>query len=175
LGIKFGLPYLHHWDEGYTALTALRMLKTGDFNPHFFQYPGFLIYTSLIIDILHYYYLMAQEAFAFDYLRIAIGGGVYPSLSHPSFYLWNRAFISLLGTGCVLLTYLILRKSFGKIEGLLGAFLLAGFSLHISHSRYITPNIPVCFFVLFTILFALKFHYSRKIKDIILSSIFVEP
>jgi hypothetical protein len=33
-----GLPYTYHWDEPQIASTALHMLKTGDFNPHLFNY-----------------------------------------------------------------------------------------------------------------------------------------
>ena len=40
LGINYGLPYLHHWDEPQIASTAITMLKTGDYNPHDFIYPA---------------------------------------------------------------------------------------------------------------------------------------
>ncbi len=179
LGIKFGLPYLWHWDEPQAASTALQILRTGDFNPHFFNYPAFTIYTSLIIDVLHYYYLMGREVTDFDYLRsldeimIYHNTGWYWTISHPSFYLWNRAFISVLGTISVVLSYLITKVSYGKIAGLLAALLLAGSSFHIEHSRYITPDLPVSFFVLLVVLFSLRFNASHKLKHLLLSSICV--
>src|SRR5262245_5828184 len=52
-----GLPYLHEWDEPQTAGTALRIMKTGDYNPHFFNYGSLTIYLNLFVDILHYFYL----------------------------------------------------------------------------------------------------------------------
>jgi hypothetical protein len=168
LGIKFGLPYLHAWDEPSSASAALRILKTGDFNPHWFHYPSFTIYSSLIVDIFHYYYLMGQDVLAFDYLRsldeILISettDKIYINevrgwkeidwiwtISHPSFYLWNRAFFAVLGTASVGLTYLISKENYGKAEGMLAALFLAGFSFHILQSSIIRPDIPVSFFIL---------------------------
>ena len=36
LQLNIGLPYLYFWDEPLMAGPALQMLKTGDYNPHFF-------------------------------------------------------------------------------------------------------------------------------------------
>jgi len=179
LSINFGLPYLWHWDEPQSASTALQMLKTGDFNPHFFNYPAFTIYSCLIIDIFHYYYLMGKETSDFDYLRnlneIVINKDTnwYWTISHPSFYLWNRAFISLLGTISVLLIYFITKEIYGKKAGILAALLLSGFSFHIEQSLYITPDMPSSFFVLLVVLFSLRFNHFHKFKDLLLSVIFV--
>ena len=179
MGIPFGLPYLHNWDEPQSASTALRILKTGDYNPHFFNYPSFTIYSNLLVDIVHYYYLMGQDESAFDYLRnineiiINKDTGWQWTVSHPSFYLWNRALIAILGIACVFITYRILKENYGETEGLFGAFFLAGFSYHITHSRYITPDIPMCFFLLLVLLFSLRFHSSHKIRDLVISSLFV--
>ena len=51
LGIGFGLPYLHHWDEPQAASTALRILKTGDYNPHNFHWAGF---TAVSTDVRNF-------------------------------------------------------------------------------------------------------------------------
>ncbi len=186
LRVKYGLPYIHHWEEPSIAGYALNMLKTGDFNPHRFIYPSFTIYYSFVVDILHYYYLMGKDVTDPGYLgsldAIITPKGVGSlegytnwrwTISHPSFYLWNRAFISVFGTASVALTYLITKENYGKTEGILAALFLAGSSFHIRHSVYIAPNIPGAFFVLLVVLFSLRFYYSHKTKDLILSLIFV--
>jgi len=179
LGIKFGLPYLHHWDEPQSASTALQMLKAGDLNPHLFAYPDFPIYSCLMIDIIHYYYLRGKKISDSNYLgnlnEIVTNKDTnwQWTISHPSFYLWNRAFISLLGTISVLFIYLITKEIYGKNAGLLAALLLSGFSFHIEQSRYITPDMPSSFFVLLVVLFSLRFNHFHKFKDLLLSVIFV--
>jgi 4-amino-4-deoxy-L-arabinose transferase-like glycosyltransferase len=35
LGIQYGLPYTFHTDEPTIVDRALRILRTGDYNPHF--------------------------------------------------------------------------------------------------------------------------------------------
>ena len=55
--LNIGLPYLYFWDEPLTANNALQMLKTGDYNPHFFKYGSLMIYFNLLIDQLYRIYL----------------------------------------------------------------------------------------------------------------------
>jgi 4-amino-4-deoxy-L-arabinose transferase-like glycosyltransferase len=175
LGIKFGLPYLHEWDEPRIVGRALQMLKTGDFNPRFFNYPGFLLYISVIINTLHFLSLVTSGDLK-DLNDIIVGDdiGWCWTVSHPSFYLWNRIFVCFLGTSCVVITYFILKKSFGEKEGILGAILLAGFSWwHIYYSRCILTDIPVSFWTLLVVLSSLQFNYSHKIRPLIFASIFV--
>src|SRR5580698_6671072 len=38
LGIRFGLPYFHHWDEGWVIENTQAMLSTRDWRPHTYQY-----------------------------------------------------------------------------------------------------------------------------------------
>ncbi|MFN2286438.1 MAG: glycosyl transferase family 39, partial [Anaerolineae bacterium] len=44
--LDFGmeLPYLAHTDEPTQYNPAINILKTGDLNPHFFNYPSLTIY-----------------------------------------------------------------------------------------------------------------------------------
>lgn len=177
--ISFGLPYLHSWDEPLIASNALKILKTGDFNPHFFNYPAFPIYSCFLIDVIHYFYLIGQKVSSFDYLRsvndiiISVDTGWIWTISHPSFYFWNRAFIAILGTLSVVWTYVISTKVFGKLEGLLSALFISGFSYHVFISSQITVDIPGMFFGLLVVMFALKFNSSLKIEDLVYSLIFV--
>ncbi len=48
-GIGFGLPYLYHPDEGVPVSIALRILHTGDFNPHFFHWSSLLFYANAFV------------------------------------------------------------------------------------------------------------------------------
>lgn len=48
-----GLPYLHHWDEPEIAFNALNIIRTGDFNPYFFNYGSLTIYLNVVVDGLY--------------------------------------------------------------------------------------------------------------------------
>jgi len=179
LRIRDGLPYLHRWDEPYVVSVALNMLKTGDWNPHRFSYGGFTVYSCVAVDVLHYYYLMGKDKGDFDYLtgldEIETGKdtGWNWTVSHPSFYLWNRAFICILGTLGVLVTFLIGREIYNDLAGVCAASLVAALPFCIGHSILVSPNMSVCVFVLLVVLFALRFNRTHELKDLVWSSLCV--
>ncbi len=152
-----GLPYILHGDEPQTAGAALRMMQTGDYNPHFFKYGSLGIYMNLIVDVLHYFYLMGQPEGAGPYLRdlgeikTQFDTGWHWTISHPSFYLWNRWLTAALGAGCVWLAYTAGKEIRGKWAGLAAAAFLAGLEVHVEHSAIVTPDLPVAFFVLLAV------------------------
>ena len=167
---KIGLPYLYYNDETQTASTALRIMKTGDFNPHFFNYGSMMIYSNLVVDILHYLSLMGHPTTAESYLtnmneiKINVDTGWRWDISHPSFYHWNRILTALLGTGTVLITYFIGKQIFNKWISLVAALFLAILPFHISHSATITTDVPVAFFVLTVVLFSILFVKYKKLS-----------
>src|SRR5210317_1349261 len=107
--VAIGLPYVHFWDEPQTASTALRIMKTGDYNPHFFNYGSLMIYLNLLVDKLHYLYLTTQtsELGSLNDIKIGVDTGWRFTISNPSFYYWNRILTAFLGTGTVLVTFFI--------------------------------------------------------------------
>ena len=176
---KLGLPYLYNWDEPQTASTALKIMKTGDFNPHFFNYGSMMIYSNFVVDILHYLSLMGHPSTAESYLtnmneiKINADTGWHWTISHPSFYHWNRVLTALLGTGTVFVTYLIGKQVFNKWIGLVAAIFLAILPFHISQSAWISTDVPVAFFVLTVVLFSILFIEYKKLSYFILSLVFV--
>ncbi|MCK5538872.1 MAG: glycosyltransferase family 39 protein [Bacteroidales bacterium] len=176
---KVGLPYLYNWDEPQTASTALKIMKTGDFNPHFFNYGSLMIYSNFVVDVLHYLSLMGHPSTSESYLttmneiKINADTGWHWTISHPSFYHWNRVLTALLGTGTVVVTYRIGKHVFNKWIGLIAAGFLATLPFHISQSAQITSDAPVAFFVLTVVLFSLLFIQYKKLSYFILSLVFV--
>jgi len=169
-----GLPYIHNWDEPLVASRAIRMMQTGDFNPHFFNYGTLPIYMVLAVDVLHYYHLAGLPLDDPSALRspgdIKVSDDygwkwdlAHPSdlwlwdISHPSFYLWDRRLFALLGTASVLLCFLLARRVSGDGAGLLAAAALAGLEFDVSYSSMITPNLPVSCFVLLSVALAVLF------------------
>ncbi|MBF0495755.1 MAG: glycosyltransferase family 39 protein [Deltaproteobacteria bacterium] len=183
LGASDGLPYLYwrHWDEPQIASTALRILKTGDLNPHFFNYPSFMIYACLVVDVLHYYFLMGREGIDglyigltnLDEILINIDTGWNWTISHPSFYLWNRALTVLMGTISVPVVGLIALRAYGKWVAILASLIMSGLAFHIYHSIRITTDLPFSFFVLLVVLFSFRFHCTKELKYLILALVCV--
>jgi len=52
--ITFGLPYLEHPDEPFWIFAVLKMVKTGDPNPHDFIYPSLYYYINALIYLVYY-------------------------------------------------------------------------------------------------------------------------
>jgi len=148
-----GLPYLHEWDEPQSAGTALRILQTGDYNPHFFNYGSFMIYAYTAVDALHFVALTAfpgsfpSPLASLDDIVTEHDTGWHWSISHPSFILWNRYLVALMGTVTVLLACLIASRIGGPWAGVTAAAFLGVLDFHVYHSSIVTPNVPAAMLV----------------------------
>ena len=70
---------------------AVRMMQTGDFNPHFFDYPTLYMYVQAVVAVV-----------PLPRRRGARASGRRSARRRPSdFYLWGRAVTALLGTATV--------------------------------------------------------------------------
>lgn len=78
--IEKSLPYPQHIDETFLSNNAANMLRTGDFNPHFFMYPGLPIY--LTAAAMSYGYLDAANHLELKSTR-EIGSVNVPYYRHP--------------------------------------------------------------------------------------------
>lgn len=163
-----GLPYLHHWDEPQVAGTALQMMRSGDLNPHFFNYGSLLIYANLGVDVVHYLDLMSrpegqgEHLGAVDDIKTERDTGWHWTISHPSFYLWNRALTALFGTASVALVYLIGSRIGGSWAGLIAAGFLACLPAHVEHSAFVTTDVPASFFALAAVFTSLRYLKDRR-------------
>ena len=92
VGIGSGIPFNIGVDEPEIMDRAIRMMRTGDFNPHFFDYPGLYFYVQLGVACLRFI--------------VGATAGHWTSLDQvdaADFYLWGRAVTALLGTLTVFL------------------------------------------------------------------------
>jgi 4-amino-4-deoxy-L-arabinose transferase-like glycosyltransferase len=143
LGLRQSLPYLDSPDEPTLTRAAIKMLQTGDMNPHFFRWPSLPFYLQFIVSLPQF----VSDA----------GKGIYTNVNAivpEGYYMAGRIYSALVGVGTVILTYLSGRILYGAGVGLLGALILAILPLHSEHSRYITPDGTVTFFATLTLLFA---------------------
>ena len=139
-----GIPFSVGPDEPEVMERAVRMMKTGDLNPHFFDYPAL------------YMYVQAAVA-AFTFVVGAVQGRWSSLAQAPTeaFYLWGRAITALLGTGTVWLLYRAGLR-WGERTGLLAAVMLAVMPLHVRESHYALTDVPMTLFVVLTLLLSLR-------------------
>ena len=143
-GLSQGIGFSPGVDEPEIMERAVRMMKTGDLNPHFFDYPTLYMYVQLAVATV----------------RFLIGAmtGTWSALAQPQtheFYLWGRAVTALLGTGTVWLLYRIGLRWDVRVA-LLGAVLLAIMPLHVRESHYVLTDVPVTFLVTLACLLSLR-------------------
>ncbi len=145
-GLNNGIPFAVGVDEPEIMARVVAMLKTGNFNPHFFDYPGLTFYMQVPIAIA----------------RFLLGAivGRWQSLDQVDtgdFYLWARALTAALGVATVFLTYQIGMR-WGARHALLGAGLLAVLPMHVRESHFVLADVPATFFATLTLLLSLIAH-----------------
>ncbi len=142
-GLSQSLPYLDNPDEPTLVNAAIKMLQTGDLNPHFFRWPSLPFYLQFLVSLPTFF--------------AGISNGTIKDLKQiplENFILAGRAVSALFGTATVFITFLAGRVFYNKQVGWLAALILAILPMHTEHSHYSTPDAVVTFFSTLTLLFA---------------------
>jgi 4-amino-4-deoxy-L-arabinose transferase-like glycosyltransferase len=153
VGVGTGIPFNIGVDEPEIMERAVRMMRTGDFNPHFFDYPGFYFYVQLGVACLRF--------------LVGATAGEWTSLDQvdtADFYLWGRAVTALIGTLTVLLVYMSGLR-WGTRHATLAAGLMAVMPLHVRESHYVLTDVPATFFVALTLLLTLRAAERQRAAD----------
>ena len=151
VGIDFGLPMAYHNDEPVLVL-ACQQFFSGDFNPHNFLYPSLLMYFMHAVQRIYF---------------VLAGGPVDLTM----LYLLSRLTVAAFGIGCVIFVFLLGKKLAGSTAGLAAALLLSLSPLHVIHSHYATTDVPLSFFVLWSIYQALNLEERGRWCDYILTGL----
>lgn len=139
-GIAAGIPWDLASDEPHVMERAVRILRTGDFNPHFFDYPGFYIYLQAAVAGLRFL-AGAME-------------GTWRSLDQAAtadFYLTARVVTVTFGLATVAVVWRVGRR-IDRLAGLAASFLLAVQPLHARESHFVLTDVPMTFFVVLALL-----------------------
>lgn len=145
-GLESGVPFNLGVDEPEIMERAVRIMKTGDFNPHFFDYPGLYIYLQTFVACLRFV--------------VGANDGMWTNLDQTStanFYVWGRGVTALLGTITVLLVHRIGMR-WDRRTAAFGAGLMAVMPLHVRESHFVLTDVPLTFFVTLTWLLTLRAH-----------------
>lgn len=164
-GVNYDLPYIYHPDEPHYITISQNIFKTGDLNPHFFNYPSLFFY----INALAYtpYYLLGKLIGVFDTPNdILPPSSLTMGVTHaqtPTAVLLGRIVTIIFGVGTVGLTYSVGKQITGKaIVGMLASLMVAFSPTNVFHSRLITPDTFVTFFSLASFLASIQVYQQGK-------------
>lgn len=141
-----GIPYAVGVDEPQIVERAVRMMKTGDFNPRFFDWPSLAIYLQLLMSVVTF--LLGSMRGLWSHLD---------QIGPADLFLAGRTLTALFGSATVWITYLIGRR-WGTAEALVAALLMAVIPYHVRESHYVLADIPTAFLTTLTFLLALRAH-----------------
>jgi 4-amino-4-deoxy-L-arabinose transferase-like glycosyltransferase len=141
--IGYGIPYTPGIDEPVIMEKALNMMKTGDFNPHFFDYGGLTIYLQMAVASVKF----AAGALSREWASL-------DKVWEGDFYLWGRTATALLGT---LTIYLVYRAGlrWGWTVALVASSMMAIHPHLVREAHYALTDTPLTFFLALTLLLSL--------------------
>jgi 4-amino-4-deoxy-L-arabinose transferase-like glycosyltransferase len=160
-GARFGLPDFYHPDEHAIVERAAAILRTGDYSPHWFNYPSAYIYAQAL-SYIPYFLISAARGF----------GNTIPDPAPYGFYFAGRVMTAFLGALTVPLVYVLASRLYGRRTGLVSSTLLTFCLLHVVHSHYVTTDVPVALFVTLTLVFCSLVLQKAEKKYIILAALF---
>ncbi|TKJ28260.1 MAG: hypothetical protein CEE40_11845, partial [Chloroflexi bacterium B3_Chlor] len=161
-GTRFGLPeYVYHPDEHAIVERAATILRTGDYSPHWFNYPTAYIYIQALTYI-PYFLISAARGF----------GDTIPSTAPYGFYFAGRLMTALIGALTVPLVYVLGKRMFDRRIGLVASLMLSFSLLHTVHSHYVTTDVPMAFFVTLSLLFCHMSMDKVGLKYAVLAGLF---
>jgi 4-amino-4-deoxy-L-arabinose transferase-like glycosyltransferase len=142
--IGSGVPYVVGVDEPEIVRRALAMMKSGDFNPHFFDYGGLIIYFPLAV---------ATVRFAAGAMSGSPGFAAVDRAWDGDFYLWSSYATAVVGT---LLIYVVYRVAlrWGVRAAIAAAFVAAIHPGLVRESHFALTDTPLTFLIALTLLMA---------------------
>lgn len=142
-GVAYDLPYVYHADEPRYIGISQHIFKTGDLNPHFFNYPSLFFYINALAYVP--YYILGSLIGLFDSRTdilppISLTMGVTRT-PMPTTVLLGRAVTVFLSVATVWLVYVMGRRfSSRMLVGALASLMVAISPANVAHGRLITPD-----------------------------------
>jgi len=175
-GIDYDLPYIYHPDEPRYIRIAQNIFKTGDLNPHFFNYPSLFFYINAFAYIPYYLFgkLLGVFITRSDILSpISLAMGVTQA-QMPTSVLLGRFITVCFAVATVGLVYMIGKQIAGRaIVGMLASLMVAISPTNVWHSRLITPDTFVVFFSSASFLASVLIYQQGKTWQYVIAGICV--
>jgi len=173
-GIGFDLPNLYHRDEAKYVSIPLKILKSGDYNPHFFNYPTLFFYMLSAAYILYFLFMASRGQLS------SLGGLTLPEQVMPSVvgrasvrsqFLVGRGMVALSGVLTVLLVYMMARKAYGRRAGFVAALLFSFSPTHIRNSHFVAPDVTMILVAMASFSFSYQVLLKGRRRDYLLAGL----
>lgn len=152
--LNAGVPHAVGIDEPIVVDHAMRILRTGDWNPHIFNYPSLVIYLHAWVDIARFLWgTVGGEWASLDGFDIA---AVYQA---------GRFVTAMIGVATVWLTYVVGMELAGRRVALLAAAQMAIRPMHVRESHYALTDVPMTALVTLALWLALRAARRGTIRD----------
>ena len=126
-----------------------------DFNPHFFEYPSFFIYlVAIILKILSIFNLIVVKSnLKFYFLNPGEMGRIYFA---------GRTLTLLFSVLGIAFLYKTGKKLFGEKTAFFSSFILILTPFYVINSHYLTVDVPMVFWIIFSLYLLSFFLNTRK-------------
>ena len=175
-GMGYDLPHIYHPDEPSYVSISQHIFKTGELNPGFFHFSSLLFYLNALAYIPFYLggsVLGVFQSTADILPPVAVAMGVVQAPT-PAAVLLGRAVSILFGVATVFMASVVGKRISGRAAvGLLAALVVAIEPSSVWHSRLITPDTLVTFFVLCTLWASVRIFERGRAWDYVLAGLFV--
>jgi 4-amino-4-deoxy-L-arabinose transferase-like glycosyltransferase len=152
--LNAGVPHAVGIDEPIVVDHALRILHTGDWNPHVFNYPALVIYFHAGIEILRFLWgALRGEWSSLDAFDIFAA------------YQAARFATAMIGVATVWFTYRLGVELAGRRVALLAAALMAIRPMHVRESHYALTDVPMTALVTLAMWLTLRAARRVTIRD----------
>ncbi len=140
-----GVPHAVGIDEPQVVDRALRILHTGSWNTHLFDYPTLVIYLQAAVAILRFLWGALNGEWA-----------SLDAFSIQAVYSAGRFVTAAIGVATVWLTWRLARDLASRGVALLAAAQLAVRSMHVRESHYILTDVPMTALTTLTLWLAVR-------------------
>lgn len=158
-GLDTGVPFRMSADEPAVLSQSLRMIRTGDFHPYFFDYGGLTLY-------LH----TAVGAFAF---LSGASDGRWTSLDafwEGDMLVAGRTVTALLGALTIVVVFFIGLR-WGRTVALVSALVMAVLPAHVREAHFVLTDTPLTLLVAVTLLLAMRAVEAPRIGAVALAGL----
>jgi hypothetical protein len=164
-GIGFGLPHTQCRPDQYQCVLIITA-PLRNFHPRDFIYPS--LYKYMLLFVFAFYFAWGIISGRFHSLNdFMTEFAINPSV----FYLIDRIFSAAFGIATIVIIYYIARKLFKEKIAIVSSFFLSLAYLHIKLSHFGGVDVPMTFFIMYSIFLILKCYENKSLKDYFVSGI----
>lgn len=161
VGINHGFPFIHHPDEPALVRSALGLRffpNPGHFDwPHLYMYVNYFMYMGFAF-IRNVFDNLGFRPFLNAYFPILLNDDLV-------FYFLTRILTAVLGALSVIPVYLSGKRLFGTAAGIFSALVFALIPFHVQHSHYSLIDVPMVFFVCWSLYFCTGIFTTEDTHD----------